>query len=69
MLKISPQRAIFTLPLMIMLFFSSGCGSPTANVEAQYTPPFIPVTFAIDVNGTISIKGNLRIVTPVGTFG
>lgn len=53
------------------MLFLSGCGgaTPTVSGALTYKPPFAPVTFAIDTNGTISVQGNFSIATPIGTFG
>jgi hypothetical protein len=37
--------------------------------SAYYHPPFIPVTFVIDGDGTISIRADASVATPVGEFG
>lgn len=68
MLKIRPQRATFLLVIVPILLFASSCGSTTDTVGVSYTPPFVPVTFTINSNGTISVQGNLSIESPVGTF-
>jgi WD40 repeat protein len=62
------QRATFLLVLVPILLFSSSCGETTATVGVSYTPPFAPVTFTVDSNGTIMVQGNLSIETPVGQF-
>src|SRR2546430_10012852 len=69
MMKTRRLRATFLLAIVPILFFASGCGSATETVGVSYKPPFVPVIFAINSNGTISIQGNYSIVTPVGTFG
>ncbi len=65
MLKAKVLRSI---PL-ILPFLLLGCDdSSIASASVSYQPPFLPVAFEIDTNGKISIKGDLSIVTPIGTF-
>ncbi len=61
---VSSGKSTF-LPLLIAtLFLTSACGSAIAGVG--FRPPFSPVTFFINTDGTISIQGDLSIETPVG---
>ena len=37
--------------------------------QGIYRPPFIPVTFGVDLHGHLSISAGGQITTPIGTFG
>lgn len=58
---------LVTFLCMILL---SACDAPSTSVSAQvgYQPPFLPVVFAINNDGTISASAQGDIVTPIGTF-
>src|SRR2546430_625903 len=65
-MQLKRQLTIFTLLILTsMIFFVSSCGT---DASISYTTPFIPVIFAINTNGDISIQAGASIVTPLGTF-
>jgi hypothetical protein len=43
---------------------SLGC-----NPKVTYSPQFIPVEFAIDLNGHLHVSIGQKVTTPIGTFG
>lgn len=60
------HRLYLLLAVSFFGFFTTSC---QANAAVTYKPPFLPITFAIDTAGNISIQGDLSIVTEVGEFG
>jgi WD40 repeat protein len=70
MLQISPKRAIFTFPLIIVLFLTSACGETTSSTSSTlgvgFKPLFSPIAFFINTDGSITIQGDLSFETPIG---
>ncbi|GAA1234858.1 hypothetical protein GCM10009665_26300 [Kitasatospora nipponensis] len=44
-----------------------GCGTH-GRAAANWKPPFLPITFSIDTDGSISVQASAEVVTPVGFF-
>jgi hypothetical protein len=72
MVNIRRRQAIIACSQALLLPFFVSCASDSStsatNVSLSYTPPFLPISFSISSDGNISVKGNLSIVTPLGTF-
>ena len=62
-------RVIVTFFIAMGIVFSlAGCGTAQNGVTFSYTLPIIPVTFALDSNGNISVSAAARLVTELGEF-
>src|SRR5579859_1938717 len=63
------KRAILTCPILVFLvLFISSCATGPVIPVISYKPPFIPVTFSIDIHGNISFQADASLVTSIGTF-
>lgn len=53
---------------MLAVLALTGC-SALGGSNVTYRPPFVPVEFAIDATGEVSVSAGRNVVTPWGTFG
>lgn len=61
-----PARLALTVALAALSL--TGCSALDGS-NATYRPPFVPVEFAIDTTGEITVSAGRTVVTPWGTFG
>lgn len=62
--KARPKFRVLSTFLIFSALTASGCG----YASVSYSPPFAPVEFSIDTNGTVSVHGDVKLVTPLGEF-
>lgn len=60
-----PSLLVVVLALVMPLL--AACSEDVA-LRLEYDPVFLPVSFAIDTNGSISISGRSSLITPIGSF-
>lgn len=62
------RKPIVTALAVLSMLLATACTPPPPGFKAKYTLPGLPVSFSIDNNGEISINGEAKLVTFLGTF-
>lgn len=58
----------YSIGLLFLFCCLAACDANNSTLSATYQPPFTPVEFQISSDG-VTVKADLEIVTPLGTFG